>query len=71
MLKFCAASTLSVLHNISFMLIVKMGQKYCSIYIWASNFQKFPEEACPQTPLEACVPMILGMVDSLARPSPH
>ena len=24
----------------------------------------------PQTPLEACVPMILGMVDSLAGPLP-
>ena len=35
------------------------------IAFWESNFQI----SCPQTPIEACVPMILGVVDSLAGPS--
>jgi len=34
------------------------------------QFSKNSWGACPQIPLEACVPVILGMVDSLAGPSP-
>jgi len=51
---------LSVMYNTFLMLVVKMPK----LNIWASHFQNFLD------PLEACVPVTLGMVDSLGESSP-
>jgi len=56
-------------HIISFMLTMKMCQNNIFGHLIFKNFGG-GKEACPKSPLEACLPMILGMVDSLAGPSP-